>query len=147
MNRQEKAADLFKEGYNCAQAVLAAFDDVLEIDQEVLLNLAIPFGAGFGRTRNLCGTVSAFGLVLGLYRNKNKMDPKDKTSVYKQIQELDKEFKEINGSDCCFELLKNIKSVTAGYVPQERDAAYYAERPCLKFVIDSVGILEKALNL
>ena len=50
-------------------------------------------------------------------------------------------FKERNGSDNCGELLKNIKNLTDGYEPQERDEDYYKMRPCIKLVLDSVDII------
>lgn len=144
--RKQKAYDIFMQGYSCAQAVVGAFDDILPLDKEALLNLAIPFGGGFARTRNICGAVSAFGLVIGLLRGKEQKDAKDKKSVYEEIQNLVNQFKERNISDNCGILLKDAKNITQGYVPQVRDAAYYETRPCVKFVLDAVEILENHLS-
>jgi len=58
MNRCEKAASLFKEGFNCSQSVLAAFDDYLHLDGSTARSVAAGFGAGFGRTQLTCGAVS-----------------------------------------------------------------------------------------
>lgn len=146
MDRKQKAYDLFFEGYNCAQAVVGAFDDVLKIDKEKLLNLSIAFGGGFARTRNICGAVSAMGIVVGLFRANKKMDATDKAGVYKDVQAMIEEFKEKNSSDNCGILLKDIDNITQGYIPQVRDNTYYETRPCIKFVLDAVEILDKYLE-
>ncbi|MEG1609163.1 MAG: C-GCAxxG-C-C family protein [Clostridia bacterium] len=144
--RKQVAYDCFKQGYNCAESVAIAFEDVVGLERQLLVKMSVGFGGGFGRTRNLCGAVSSMGLVLGLVSNQGDDPQADKTIVYKQIQQVVGQFKERNTSDNCGELLKNIKSVTAGYVPQVRDEQYYAQRPCLKFVLDSVEILSDFLE-
>ena len=45
----------FKNGYNCAQAVLLAFSDELEIDEKTLALISSSFGGGMGRMREVCG--------------------------------------------------------------------------------------------
>ena len=65
MDHAEKARALFLEGYNCAQAVLCAFDDMTGLDRETSARLASSFGGGMGRMREVCGTVSGALLVLG----------------------------------------------------------------------------------
>jgi C_GCAxxG_C_C family probable redox protein len=146
MDRKQKAYDLFFEGYNCAQAVVGAFDDVLKIDKEYLLNLSIAFGGGFARTRNLCGALSGMGIVIGLIRANKKEDAEDKATVYKETQELIEKFTEKNSYCNCGELLKDVDSITKGYVPQVRDSTYYSTRPCIKFVLDAVEILDEYIK-
>ena len=141
INRKQKAYNLFKEGYNCCQSVVLAFEDILPLDRKQLLGVSCGFGGGFGRTRNLCGAVSAFAIVMGLYLSHSD-DPKHaKADMYKILQDMVAKFKERNGSDNCGELLKNVKNLTEGYMPQERDEEYYKVRPCIKFVLDSVDII------
>lgn len=145
IDRKQLAYDYFKQGYNCAQSVVASFEDVLPLDKDTLLQVAVAFGGGFGRTRNLCGAVSAMGIVAGLLHADQEEIAKNKGDVYKIVQMLDQEFKERNGSDNCAMLLKDVKNLTEGYVPQVRDEEYYTVRPCIKFVLDSVDIIEKTL--
>ena len=64
----DKAKQLFLQGYNCAQAVVCAFDDLTGLDRETAARLASSFGGGMGRMREVCGTVSGALLVLGLAR-------------------------------------------------------------------------------
>ena len=148
MNREQRmqlAYENFKKGYNCCQSVVLAFADVLPLDEEILEKVTLGFGAGYGRTRNLCGAVSSYGFVLGLLHDKRATLADDKTDVYKRITDLDNKFKELNGSDNCGELLRNVRNLTSGYVPQVRDEEYYKVRPCAKFVIDSAGLLHDKL--
>lgn len=152
MTREEKAREYFIKGYNCAQSVVLAFEDLIPIDKETLINLSAGFGGGFGRTRNLCGAVSAMAIVLGVLQDKSFGDDKEeiansKKEIYKRISDLDAQFKEINGSDNCAVLLANVKNLTAGSVPEERTEKYYKVRPCVKFVEDSVKLIKKELNL
>ena len=44
MDKKEKAVSLFKNGYGCAQAVLLAFADELNIDENTAAKLASSFG-------------------------------------------------------------------------------------------------------
>ena len=55
MTRKEKAESLFLEGYNCAQAVAIAFEDIHGVNREVLAKLSSSFGGGMGRLREVCG--------------------------------------------------------------------------------------------
>ena len=43
--RVARATALFKEGYNCAQAVVMAFDDVMEMSPEMLAKIPHPLVA------------------------------------------------------------------------------------------------------
>lgn len=143
MDRKIKAYDYFREGYNCAQSVMLAFADVLPLDVQTLKNISAGFGGGFARTRNLCGAVSASGMIIGLLESYTGDVSNDKKDVYKNVREgiVDK-FTEMNGTIICGELLKGLKDITDDYIPAERNSEYYKTRPCVKFVMDAVGIIE-----
>ena len=64
--RVEIALELFNEGYNCAQAVFAAFADKYGIDKDTAMKLSSSFGGGMGRMREVCGAVSGMFMVAGL---------------------------------------------------------------------------------
>ena len=71
INHEEKAHELFKQGYNCAQSVFAAFCDVTGIDFETAIKLTSGFGAGMGGMRDTCNTVAdvhGSGHALRLHR-------------------------------------------------------------------------------
>ena len=65
MTHGEKAEALFREGYNCAQAVFCAFADDWGLERTVAAKLVSPLGGGVGRLREICGTVSGAMMVIG----------------------------------------------------------------------------------
>ena len=48
MNHAEKARDLFREGYNCAQSVVGAFHEEMGLSLSEATRLASSFGGGMG---------------------------------------------------------------------------------------------------
>ena len=145
--RAERAKQLFLEGYNCAQAVVGAFSDVMEIDFDIAMKLASSFGGGIGRMREVCGAVSGMCMVAGDL--KGYSDPKakeEKTEHYRLIQELAGKFREENGSIICRELLGEGEGKVS-HIPSERTDSYYKKRPCAELVYLAAAILEKECNL
>lgn len=143
MTHKEKAQAYFREGYNCSQAVLLAFSDELGLDKDTAAMLASSFGGGMGRLREVCGAVSAMFMVVGLKRG--YADPKDrgaKAKHYALIQEMAKEFRDLNGSIVCRELLGTGKA-DSGPTPSERTPEYYKKRPCVELVGEAAEIAER----
>jgi len=140
MDRATKAAQLFTEGYNCAQAVAVAYSDLIGLTPEFTAKMASSFGGGMGRMREVCGAVSGMLMVAGiLYGYNSTDDDETKKAHYSLVQELAGQFRERNGSIICREILKNPPSDPA---PTPRTAEFYAQRPCAKMVYDAVDILE-----
>ena len=63
--RVTRAREFFTSGYNCAQAVALAYEDVIELDAETIAKLAASFGGGLSRLREVCGAVSGMAFVAG----------------------------------------------------------------------------------
>lgn len=146
MTHSEKATELFAEGYNCAQSVMAAFCDVTGMDTETALMLSSSFGAGMGCMREVCGACSSMFMIAGLlYGYDSPDDNAVKTEHYKLIQRLAGEFKAEHGSVICRELLKNLSAAKSS-VPEERTEKYYKVRPCVKFVESAANILDKYIS-
>ena len=140
MDHVTLAAELFLEGFNCAQAVAVAFCDVTGMDQKTAAKLASPFGGGMGRMREVCGAVSGMYMVLGtLYGYDNSDEDSKKKNLYKQVQALAEQFKQENGSIICREILKNPPSDPN---PSPRTAEYYAKRPCAKMVMTAAKLMD-----
>ena len=140
MNHSEKAAELFLKGYNCAQAVTVAFCDVTGWTPEFAARTASAFGGGMGRLREVCGAVSGMFFVLGtLYGYDNSDADSKKKELYQQVQALAEQFKQINGSIICRELLEN---PSTDPTPSPRTAQYYAQRPCLRMVMTAADLLD-----
>ena len=75
MNRADRAEELFRQGYNCSQSVFAAFADTVGMTAEEAAGIASPFGAGFGKLREVCGAVSGMTLLAGYLQGYS--DPAD----------------------------------------------------------------------
>lgn len=142
MTHSEKARELFMQGYNCSQAVFAAFCDVTEIDFNTAVRISSSFGGGMGRMREVCGAVSGMFMVAGiLYGYDNPNDNKVKSEHYAHIQELAKEYRKINGSIICRELL-GLESGTTSPNTTPRTTEYYKKRPCPDLVAEAAQIMD-----
>lgn len=143
--RQKKAVELFQQGYNCAQAVFAAFADVYGIDTQTALKLSCSFGGGLGRLREVCGTVSGMAMVASLENgNTDANNQKAKTENYELVRELAEEFQKRNGSIICKELL-GLEKREQEAAPSERTNEYYQKRPCVQLVEEAAGIIEERI--
>lgn len=146
MSYKEKARDIFKSGYNCSQAVVLAFADVMGIDETIATKLSSSFGGGMGRLREVCGAISGCFMVLGVLLGPT--DPNDhdaKMKHYAIIQEAATMFKEENGSYICRELL-GLAQGSSIPVPEKRTEEYYKRRPCDEYVAIAADITEKILR-
>lgn len=147
MNHGERAEMLFKQGYNCAQAVFIAFCDEMNIDEETAAKLASSFGGGMGRMREVCGAVSGMFMVAGMLFG--YADPEagvEKKEHYARIQELAGEFKQQNGSIICRELLGLEKKENTEPDPTPRTGEFYKKRPCGELVGIAAEIMEKYID-
>lgn len=140
MDHATYAAQLFVDGYNCAQAVLLAFEDVTGLDRKNAAKMISGFGGGFGRLREVCGAVSGMTAVLGiLYGYDDPEDNENKKAMYQLVQALAGQFRERCGSIVCRNILKNPPSDP---VPSLRTEEYYANRPCVRMVYTAAAILD-----
>ena len=141
MDRAERAAELFLQGYNCAQAVAVAFSDLTGLSPAHSAKMASSFGGGMGRLREVCGAVSGMLLVTSLLYGYDKPeDEQEKKELYKLVQSLAGQFREQNGSIVCRELLKNPPSDPN---PSPRTEEYYRQRPCARMVYTATQILDE----
>ena len=79
--RMERGREWFKKGYNCSQAVVAAFADVYGIDPNLGLRMAASFGGGMGRMRLTCGAVSGMFILAGLENGSVTVDRQMATNL------------------------------------------------------------------
>lgn len=146
MNKHEKLAHkYFTDGYNCAQAVFAAFHEEMGIDEKTALRQASAFGGGMGRLREVCGAVSGMYMVLGtLYGYDDAKNDEAKTVLYSRVQKMAEEFKEEYGTIICRELLG--ESGAQIPTPTPRNPEFYKERPCLSFVVSAARIMSEFIE-
>ena len=144
MNHSERAVELFVEGYNCAQAVAAAFGDLTGLDEKTAARMASCFGGGMGRMREVCGAVSGMLLAAGLLYGYD--DPKattEKRELYAQVQAMAGQFREELGSIVCRDLLKNPPSDPN---PTPRTEQFYKDRPCARMVATAARIMDEFIE-
>ena len=145
--RRKTAINYFKEGYNCSQAVIATYADVIGIDFEKAMMLGSSFGGGMGRLREVCGAVSGMFTVIGLIKGyASPTDSEAKKEHYALIQYLAKQFSEKNGSIICRQLLSLNISGAEVPIPESRTEQYYKKRPCAELVGDAAEILAEYLS-
>ena len=145
MDRADRAEELFRKGYNCSQSVFAAFADVLGMSVEEAAKIASPFGAGFGKLREVCGAVSGMTLAAGYLKGYD--DPADyesKKDLYRLIQKMCAEFREKEGTMICRELL-GLKEGEDLAEPSVRTEEYYRSRPCIRACRTAAEIAERYL--
>lgn len=141
--KAQKAAELFREGYNCSQAVVGAWAEEMGLDFSTAVKLSSGFGGGMGRMREVCGAVTGAFMVLGLAKSSGLSDPSSKKDMYELIQRFAARFKEENGFDSiiCRELL-GVDGAQSP-VPSARTDRYYKKRPCVSLVELSAALLEE----
>lgn len=145
MTRIEKAEEMFKNGFNCSQAVLSVFAEEMGLSEDTALKIATQFGGG-ARKGEICGAVSGALMVLGLKYGhgycENMSEAKGK--AYGIAEEYMNRFAKVNGSVVCRELL--------GYnISKPKDMAKIKElglfqKTCPEMIKNAVEILEEMLG-
>lgn len=141
--RAEKAMELHKAGYNCAQAVFLSYADLYGLDTDTAAHMAGPFGGGVGGQREVCGAVSGMAMVLGMLRGYS--DPADKAgkmALYNHVQACSAQFSAVTDSIVCRELLgldKNSPPPAPGERPKP------GKIPCRTLIGLCAAILEQHL--
>lgn len=152
--RAQRAVELFKQGFNCSQAVFASCADLYGVnDEQLALRLSASFGGGMGRMRLVCGAASGMFMLAGLHNGSSTPhDNEGKMANYAFVQQLAGEFKGKYGSLICAELLGLApKGTTMEYLPAEalrpkpadRTPEYYEKRPCPEMIAEAVRIYLK----
>ncbi len=140
MDHGAKAEELFRQGYNCAQAVAVAFCDVTGLEPDFAARMASSFGGGLGRQREVCGAVSGMLMAAGLlYGYDTPGDENAKRAHYIRVQALCAEFRAQAGSIVCRDILNDPPSDPN---PTPRTAEFYRTRPCAGLIALAGRILD-----
>lgn len=131
----------FLAGYNCAQAVLHANCDRLQLDPSLALRLATGFGAGIGREGEICGAVSGAILAISLRHGRGEGDDKARTEeTYTRTRELVARFKERHGSVLCRELIHcDLRTADGQRYFKENDLLHKTCVGCVQTATELVG--------
>ncbi len=148
--RVARAKANFRKGYGCCQAVALAYADVLEMSAEDIAKVSAGFGGGFARMREVCGCVSAMTMVAGaISPSVNPGVQSERKANYTLVQELASEYKAINGSIICREILTGAgcapASPSEGPEPSVRTPEFYKKRPCEELCGIAAGLLADKL--
>jgi C_GCAxxG_C_C family probable redox protein len=141
----ETAIQKFNSGYNCAQSVLFAYSDDVNIERDTALKIAWGFGAGMGRKQEVCGAVSGGIIAIGAKYGNGQNDKQAATDeVYSKTRELMEKFQAKHGTFICLELLDGCNLMT------EKGRRYFNEsnlkdKVCNECVRDVTQILEDIL--
>lgn len=124
--RLERARILHGSGYNCAQCVLLAFDDISGLSESKAAEITAALGLGTAGQRLTCGTMTATAIIKGIIDFKS---PKDKPAIYRSTSDWMNEFRQKNGSIVCGELLTGAD-----------------RKPCMQYIEDAITIIDNHLR-
>jgi C_GCAxxG_C_C family probable redox protein len=145
MKKSERAAVVFTEGFNCAQAVFSTVAEDLGLDAETAARTATAFGGGMARMGATCGAVTGAFMAIGLARgNDLPADKEAKEKAYALASEFVERFKARHGSIVCRELLGCDIGTPQGH--ERAKALGLFDTVCSKLVADSVEIIEAMLS-
>ena len=145
MDRYAIAYQYHKEGYNCAQSVVGAFLDKLDMTKEQAMAAAGGFGGGVGGSHaEMCGAVSGGVMVLSwLNPHVEGADKEGKKHVYAVAKEFRQRYADaFDGLTRCGELLKARPAVN-----EKTKAAARLEitAHCDVMIVTAVEIVEEML--
>jgi C_GCAxxG_C_C family probable redox protein len=144
MDRKETARGLFREGFSCSQAVLAAFAEGQGISRESALRISQGFGGGIARTAGLCGAVSGGIMAIGLRHGRIRADDDAaRETTYIRVRELLRRFEARHGSLDCRDLLGCDIGTPEGQ--KRSDEGRYHDSLCPLLLDSVVEILEDGL--
>lgn len=111
MNRIDKAAQLHKKGFNCAQAVVMAHCDLFDMDEKTAMRASEGFGGGMGGFNSVCGALSGCVMLAGLKNSDGdiKNGPQSKKETYAQTKNLVESFRGFCGTLNCSDIKREQK--------------------------------------
>lgn len=143
MDRARQAEQLFRDGFNCSQAVLTVFAEEYGLERATALRLACGFGGGM-RMGGPCGAVSGACMAIGLKYGKTRAEDNEaRDRTYALVKELAARFRSLHGTVLCRDLIGCDISTPQGYEEAKQKRVFLDICPGL--VADAVKILEEIL--
>ena len=104
-SRIERADELHRKGYNCAQAVACTYADLVGVSEQEAFRSMEAFGRGMGGMIGTCGALSGAVYLAGLVASDGNLEkPASKRDSYKLSEQILAAFQEKNGATSCHEL-------------------------------------------
>ena len=141
----DKAVASFKEGLNCAQAVVAVYAPSYGLGKKEAIRIAAGFGGGLGHTGRTCGAITGALMVIGLHCSAGDVsNTKAKKNSYARSQEFFRKFEARHGSTDCRTLLGQDISTAEG-MKAAREKGLCVSL-CPDFVRSAAEIVEELLK-
>ena len=145
MKKADAAVSVFKDGFNCAQAVFSTLAPDLGLGAETAAKTATAFGGGMARMGETCGVVTGAFMAIGLARGNSRPAEKEiKEGTYVLALEFVKRFKARHDSLVCRELLGCDIGTPEGHERAKQQGLF--DTVCAKLVRDSIEIAEEVLS-
>lgn len=146
MKLPENALHLFKNGFNCSQAVFTSYAVTKGIDRETALKISRGFGAGMGRMQETCGAVTGAYMAIGLSFENPAIDEKQiREETYNLITEFQRRFSKIYNTTICLKILEGCNlSTEDGQIHFKENNLL--EETCYGCVRNSAEILETLIS-
>ena len=130
--RAKLAQDFHDQGYNCAQAVVCAYCDLVGLDKETAYKMSEGFGFGMG-CMEMCGALSGAFMLASMKNSAGADKPgTTKGQTYKVTKMLKEKFEQKNGAYLC----RDLKGVADGNV----------RRSCPGCIEDACELIEEYLT-
>jgi C_GCAxxG_C_C family probable redox protein len=136
----EKAAEYFKQDYNCAQSVLLTMQEYYGIRKNRLIpKIATAFGGGIGRRGSTCGALAGAIMAIGLKHGTDGTVLKEKEEAYTLALKVYNRFAREFGNTLCKELIGY--DLTSSKEREKMRRLNVREQKCSNFVKKAVEIL------
>lgn len=124
LEARNRAGDNFKQGFNCAEAIVKAFNEMFNspMSPEVV-KMATGFGGGLGHAGCMCGALAGSSMVLGILKGRTQTT-ESRDVAYQLTKEFHDRFESKFGATCCRALnphpfdstehLRNCLKITGG---------------------------------
>ncbi|MGN0286857.1 MAG: C-GCAxxG-C-C family protein [Atopobiaceae bacterium] len=103
--RVELADQRHRRGFNCAQAVVCTYADLVGVDEITMFRACEGLGLGMGGMEATCGALTGACVLAGLKNSTGDLEhPNSKGSTYKISRQLVQRFQEQTGALECHTL-------------------------------------------
>ncbi len=111
-SRVELAKEKHRNGFNCSQAVICTYCDLLGMDEETAFRASEAFGIGIAKRFETCGSVCAMMILAGLKNSDGNLEnPGSKLSTFDLGHRMAEQFEAWNRT-CICAILRGTDGIT-----------------------------------
>ncbi|MHB8055593.1 MAG: C-GCAxxG-C-C family protein [Candidatus Aminicenantales bacterium] len=144
MSKSDLAAETFRSGLSCSQAVFSAFGG--DLDRETALKISQAMGGGMAHLGFTCGAVTGAFLAIGLRHGRSRPeDEAAKEKTYAVMAEFARRFRTLHGENLSCPALLGCDLATPEGRREAKEKKYFDTR-CAIFVREAAEILEDLLK-